>query len=181
MGDTTADAEQRTVLDIQAIRRVITGVDPEGRSTVWTDSPSPHLRDAADFIKVLELWSTPSAAPGSGTGADADAGDIPLLLEPEDEHGTIIRIARYDPDPPGVDLNALMHSTRTVDYVLVMSGEISCHFEDGSSVDLRSGDVLIQRGTVHAWSNTSDRPCFMLVVFVAARDHGSSEGGWRPE
>jgi hypothetical protein len=170
-----------TELDVRAIRRIVTGKDPHGRSTVLTDGPSPFLHDAADFIKVLELWSTPSAAPGSGPDADTDTADIPLILEPEDEHGTILRIARYDPDPPDVDLTGLMHSTRTVDYVLILAGEISCHFEDGTRVDLRAGDVLVQRGTAHAWSNRSDRPCFMAVVFVAARDHGSGDGGWRPD
>ena len=62
-----------------------------------------------------------------------------------------------------------MHRTRTVDYAIVMSGEIDMELDDGKSVHLKAGDVLVQRGTIHNWLNKGTAPCVIAFVLVAAK------------
>jgi mannose-6-phosphate isomerase-like protein (cupin superfamily) len=158
----------RSGLDIERIRRVVTGLDAEGRSTVEADGHSPHLRVAAPGVRYTELWTTPSAPPTSGH--TADAADVPLTLVPE-AGGTLIRVCEMHPPEPGSESFG-MHATPTVDYIAVLSGRLRCAFEDGSSVDLAPGDFLVQRGTEHAWTALGDEPCVFLAVIT---DAGAAE------
>lgn len=148
--------------DIERIRRVITGIDAEGRSTVEADDHSPHLRVAAPGVRYTELWTTPSTPPSAVTMVDA--GDVPLKLVPE-AGGTLIRVCEMHPPEPGSESYG-MHATPTVDYIAVISGRLRCAFEDGSSVDLAPGDFLVQRGTGHAWTALGDGPCVFLAVIT---------------
>jgi hypothetical protein len=156
--------------DIEAIRRVITGVDAEGRSTVEADGPSPHLRVAAPGVRYTEIWTTPSA-PASAERT-VDAGDVPLTLVPE-PGGTLIRVCEMHPPEPGSESYG-MHATPTVDYIAVISGRLRCAFEDSSSVDLAPGDFLVQRGTPHAWTVLGDQPCVFLAVITDPPADGPS-------
>jgi hypothetical protein len=164
-------------MDIRNIRRVITGVDEQGRSTVISDEPSPFFHEAPG-ARFTDLWVTPSAPPSDAPFKDP--ADIPLIIEPDNAEGTLCRIAEFPPDPPGMNPQEMMHSTRTVDYVLILSGSVTCIFEDGSKSVLRAGDFLVQRGGLHAWSNPNDEPCVGYFVQVGAADHGAPGEGWRP-
>lgn len=166
-------------LDIRAIRRVVTGTDEQGRSTVISDAVSPHHHVASPEASFTDLWVTPSSPPSAAPFEDP--AKIPLLIEPLDPTGSLCRIAEFLPDPPGADPRETFHSTATVDYVLVLSGTVSCLFDDGSAADLRAGDFLVQRGSVHAWSNRSREPCVCLFVQLGAADHGAADPGWRPD
>jgi quercetin dioxygenase-like cupin family protein len=172
---------------IKPIRRVVTGRDARGRSVIVSDGPSPHvltIPGRADFA-LTNLWIT-DGAPASNAG-NADAAARPVVLEPP-RNGTIFRIVEFPPDraPGGFDRAAAframgaghamdpdasrhagMHKTDTVDYALVLSGEIWALMDDGETL-LRAGDTLVQRGTNHAWSNRSDRPCLVAFVLVSA-------------
>jgi mannose-6-phosphate isomerase-like protein (cupin superfamily) len=154
--------------NIAAIRRVVTAHDDEGRSLAVVDAPSPHLRELPEFptFRFTDLWVAKSMPAENGGRTDDAAG--PVSHTPP-IGGNVFRILEIGPDPDGVDMaRAGMHVTATVDYVMVLAGEITCTFETGQ-VDLKPGDVLIQRGTRHAWSNRSDRPCVMLGVLNDAR------------
>src|SRR5262245_29991678 len=176
---------------IKPIRRVVTGHDARGRSVIVSDGPSPHvltIPGRTDFA-LTNLWIT-DGAPAGNTG-NADAAKRPVVLEPP-RNGTIFRIVEFPPDraPGGFDRAAAfdamgaghamdpdasrhpgMHKTDTVDYALVLSGEIWALMDDGETL-LRAGDTLIQRGTNHAWSNRSDRPCLVAFILVSARRLG---------
>jgi quercetin dioxygenase-like cupin family protein len=143
---------------------VITGVAADGRSTIAYEDVSPHLRVAAPGVRYTELWTTPSAPPAPGR--HDDAADVPLTLLPG-AGGTLIRVCEMHPAESGSESYA-MHATPTVDYVVVISGSLRCSFEDGSSTVLGPGDLLVQRGTPHAWAALGDVPCVFLAVIVDA-------------
>jgi quercetin dioxygenase-like cupin family protein len=139
-------------------RRVVTGHDARGSSVFASDGPVPAARVAPDGALFYELWATDAApAPISASSPDPVAG--PLSVPPA-PHGTKIRINEL---PPGVA--SPMHRTQTVDYGIVLSGEVVLVLEESETV-LRAGDVVVQRGTNHRWENRSEaaaRVAFILV------------------
>jgi len=170
------------------MRRVITGHDAKGRAVVLMDGEAPHsfFLEKAGGLQLTELWETRSS-PADNSGAK-DAADHERRIEPV-EGGTVFRIIEYPPDR--VRLKTLapdsffaemgaqaagkaerrhpgMHKTNTVDYAIVLSGEIWAVLDEGE-VLLRAGDCLVQRGTNHAWSNRAEQPCVIAFVLVAAK------------
>jgi mannose-6-phosphate isomerase-like protein (cupin superfamily) len=167
-------------------RRVVTGHDAQGRSVILMDGESPHsfVLEKAGGLQLTELWETTSS-PADNAGS-ADAAGHERRIEPRDG-GTVFRIIAYPPD--SVRLKTLkpeeffssmgaqaadaarhpgMHKTDTVDYAIVLSGEIYAVMDEGE-VLLRAGDCLVQRGTSHAWSNRTNEPCAIAFVLVAAK------------
>jgi hypothetical protein len=173
---------------LKPIRRVVTGHDARGRSVIVSDGPSPHvlaLPGRPDF-GLTNLWVT-DATPASNEG-QADAAARPVVLEPP-PGGSILRVVEFPPDkaPGGFDRKAAfaamgadhamdpdasrhpgMHKTSTVDYAIVLAGEIWALMDVGETL-LKAGDCLVQRGTNHAWSNRSDQPCLVAFILIAAR------------
>lgn len=167
---------------------MVTGHDAQGRAVVLMDGESPHsfFLEKAGGLQLTELWETRSS-PADYSGA-GDAADHERRIEPVNG-GTVFRIIEYPPDRvrlktldpeaffPGMGAQAAdpakrrhpgMHRTHTLDYCVVLSGEIHAVLDEGE-VLLRAGDCLVQRGTNHAWSNRSDRPCVIAFVLVAAK------------
>jgi hypothetical protein len=169
------------------IRRVVTGHDASGRSVFVMDGAPPHVhRRSPGSAAVTELWET-RATPADNRGND-EVTDHPFRLPPP-RHGSVFRIIDYPPDKerlaalaqersahPG-DADARLyhgasrhpgfHKTSSVDYAIVLAGEIYAMMDEGE-VLLRAGDVLIQRGTNHAWSNRSDAPARLAFVLIDA-------------
>lgn len=166
---------------VAAVRRVITGHDAAGRSVVLSDAPSPHVEAilGVPTLASTELWST--AVPASNV-APSDGAVLPLKVAPPAQ-GAVFRVVEFPPDrdwqaslPAGRSVTGdalsaasdpMMHRTRSIDFAVVMSGEIWSVLDEGE-VLLRRGDVLVQRGTNHAWSNRSDAPCQVAFVLVDA-------------
>jgi hypothetical protein len=170
------------------IRRVVTGHDPAGRAVLVSDGPAPRSHDFRHVPGMAStmLWATPGGAaaeeqdPTPSVRSQVPAPDgtcfvivtFPpdsVLTSPsfdaaaaEAEH----RIAspgiaeRFEPDSPG------MHATPTVDYVIVLAGEIWLDLGDGRPVRLSAGDTVIQNATRHAWRNLSDSPATIATVQV---------------
>lgn len=172
---------------IQRVRRVVTGHDADGRSVILSDGPATSVKEIPSFpgLALTDLWETASA-PASNAGS-ADAAARPVRLEPPPD-GTIFRIVEFPPDsrrPKGADSkegfksigashtqdakshDPMMHRTSTVDYIVVLKGEIYAVMEKGETL-LRPGDVLVQRGTNHSWSVRGEEPCIVAVVLVNA-------------
>jgi len=164
-GNRLRPAARSPFVDVERIRRVVTGIGEDGRSTIDRDGPSPNLRPAAPGVRYTELWSTPSAPARPGETV-TDAGDVALTLVPE-RGGTLIRICEMYPPEPGAESFA-MHGTPTMDYIVVLSGRLTCTMEDGSRATLGPGETLIQRATQHAWTAEGDEPCVFLAVIVDA-------------
>jgi hypothetical protein len=173
------------------VRRVVTAIDESGRSRVVEDGPPNKIRANPDRPgwQVASLWAT------FGSPAPLDqpdrVGELNGIMPPP--RGTFIKTIDYPPHSdqaasgsarasfislapgqhePGVrrDTQARhpgMHETDTIDYAIVLFGEIYALVDEGE-VLLKQGDVLIHRGTNHAWSNRADQPCRVLFVLVDA-------------
>jgi mannose-6-phosphate isomerase-like protein (cupin superfamily) len=169
---------------------VVTGHDPDGKAVVASDGPLPTVVELTAIPGTVfhEVWATAGAPASVDNGADPTTG--PLKLPPP-KRGTRIRFVDIPPDTAEYlakgaarmkdafeqigDAKAstvkagsphpLMHRTESVDYGVVIEGEMTLVL-DGSEVPLRPGSVVVQRGTNHAWANRSGRPCRMLFVLV---------------
>ena len=173
----------------RSFRRVVTGHNAQGKSVFVIDDTAKHVfsRGPGSTI-VTEMWET-TATPASNRG-NADAIDRKMRLPPP-KNGSVFRIIEYPPDKERVaqlhrergshdDGSGLsnvydrgnprhpgFHKTDTVDYALVLSGEIWALMDEGE-VLLTAGDVLIQRGTNHAWSNRTEEPAYLAFVLIDA-------------
>ncbi|MET0363033.1 MAG: cupin domain-containing protein [Sphingobium sp.] len=142
-----------------APRRVVTGLDAEGRSTVILDGPVPQGPNGATQL----VWRTP-ALPADNSGT-ADAS-VPFGIDHLKDGGSTFSIV----DLP-VGLPRFMHATDTADYIVILSGEIVLELETGEVI-LGPGDALVQRGTAHAWRNDGPAPVRMISVTLPAHPVG---------
>ncbi len=179
-------------MPLPPIDRVVTGHDADGKAVVTSHGPLPTVVELAAIPGTVfhEVWST------SATPATVDGGPDPTLgplTLPPPRSGTRIRFVDIPPDSAeflahgasrmadafaelgdaaastvrGQSPHPLMHRTESVDYGIVIDGELTLVLDD-SEVELRPGSVVVQRGTNHAWANRSGRPCRMLFVLVDA-------------
>jgi mannose-6-phosphate isomerase-like protein (cupin superfamily) len=177
-------------MSFPSIHRVVTGHDARGKAIVASDGPLPTVVEIAAIPGTVfhEVWSTAGAPARVDNGADPTTG--PLTLPPP-AHGTRVRFVDIPPDSDEFlahgaarmqdaftqvgDAKAstvkadsphpLMHRTESVDYGIVIEGEMTLVLDD-SEVLLKPGSVVVQRGTNHAWANRSGRPCRMLFVLI---------------
>ena len=171
------------------VRRVVTGHNAAGKSIFVFDGLSPHVfRRSTGSVIVTELWETMKSPadnrgnedaikrgfrlppPGNGSvfriiGYPPDKERLKALAAelagPDDGSGRVQAADRANPRHPG------FHKTNSVDYAIVLSGEIYALMDEGE-VLLKAGDVLIQRGTNHAWSNRTDEVCTVAFVLIDA-------------
>jgi mannose-6-phosphate isomerase-like protein (cupin superfamily) len=168
-------------------RRVVTAQNAAGRSYVLEDGPAKNVVEMASMpgTVVMDLWET-LQTPASNAGT-ADGAARPIRHEPP-RGGTLFRIVKFPPDAAWKDSidpqrafdsiggghtrvkssgDPLMHKSDTIDYLVVLEGEIHAVFDEGETL-LRKGDVLVQRGTTHSWSNRSNDSCVIAVVLISA-------------
>jgi len=142
-----------------SIRRIVTGHDESGRAVVTIDETCGNVISRRPNHASCVIWSTGEfPADNDGVG-DGGAREVATT----DPNGTVFGLVEYG---PGVA--ARNHRTESVDYAVVMSGEIDMEM-DGTTVHLKAGDVLVQRGTIHNWSNPGKVPCLIAFVLVAAK------------
>ena len=141
------------------VRRVVTGHDSEGRAIATIDEVSQNLRSARPGATACVVW-TSQGFPVDNTGeADEGLRQTGTTLD----NGTVFRILELAPGN-----SPRMHRTDSLDYAVIMSGEIDMEL-DGSTTHLKAGDVVVQRGTVHNWVNRGTQPCVIAFVLIAAR------------
>ena len=139
-------------------RRVVTGHAPDGRSVIVEDGPVPSSRTVANGATFHEIWST-GAAPVSVAAVEPDPTRGPTRVPPP-PGGSVIRRVDFAPGA-----RSPMHRTESVDYGIVLEGEIHLVL-DGETAALRPGDVVVQRGTDHAWENRGGEPAQMLFILI---------------
>ena len=141
------------------LRRIVTGHDANGRAVVKIDEISKNLTSARPGSTSCVVWTSESF-PVDNTG-DADEGlrKTGTTLN----NGTVFRVVEF---APGVAPR--VHRTDSIDYAVVMSGEIDMELDD-SVVHLKAGDVLVQRGTIHNWVNRGSEPCVIAFVLIDAK------------
>jgi quercetin dioxygenase-like cupin family protein len=150
---------------MKSIRRLVTIDDASGKSRASADGPAPQLPpDPAQPGAVSSfIWST-DRTPARAT---AQSPDVPRTVAPP-PGGSLARIVTF---PPEVT-RAPMRRSRTLDFCLVLEGEITLVL-DLEEVSLKQGDVVVQRASRHAWSNRSARPC---VMAISSHDATENEG-----
>ncbi|HET7343461.1 MAG TPA: cupin domain-containing protein [Methylomirabilota bacterium] len=174
---------------LRKIRRIVTGHNAQGKSVIVSDAPSPHVLALLDDppFGMTDLWVT-AGSPADNAGS-ADAAARPAITLEPPRGGSIFRVVEFPPDQATagkLDRKKLfdamhaggamdhagarhpgMHKTSTVDYAIVLTGEIYAMMDEGETL-MKAGDCLIQRGTNHAWSNRSKAPCLVAFILVSA-------------
>jgi quercetin dioxygenase-like cupin family protein len=148
------------------IRRVVTGHDEHQVAKVLIDGPATNARHSSSGIVSTLLWCTDGAPAKIPVGEDIEDMGARILGTAPPAHGSRLAVIDFAPGNA-----AVMHRTESIDYVFVLSGEIQMDM-DASSVTLRTGDVMIQRGTNHAWANRSDAPARVAFVLLDAEPLG---------
>jgi quercetin dioxygenase-like cupin family protein len=146
------------------IRRVVTSHDANGKAIVAIDEVSKDVVSFRPGATIANIWST-EGFPVDNAGSADTAKEITGTTR---DNGTVFRLIEYG---PGV--TPRNHRTDSIDYAVVLSGEIDMELDD-QLVTLRAGDVLVQRGTVHNWVNRYEVPCVIAFVLIDARavEHG---------
>lgn len=172
------------------IHRVVTGHDADGKAIIASSGPLPTVVEITAIPGTVfhEVWSTAATPAPVDNAADPTLG--PLMLPPP-KQGTRIRFVDIPPDTAEFlsqgagkmkdafaqigdeaastvkahSPHPLMHRTESVDYGIVIEGELTLVLDD-SEVQLKPGSVVVQRGSNHAWANRSGQPCRMLFVLV---------------
>lgn len=169
-------------------RRIVTGHNEQAQSMIILDDHAQNVTHIPSWegLYVTELWVT-SEMPIDNFG-DGDRSLRPLKHDP-DPSGTIFRLVEIPPESK-TSFNAAgifqelgstnkpsesdssrhptMHKTNSIDYLVVISGEMIMEMEEGSTL-LQQGDCIVQRGTNHAWVNKSDKSCLIAAILIDAK------------
>lgn len=138
-----------------ANRRVVTGLDAEGKSAVVIDGPIPRFNDMTAAL----AWRTATTpADNSGNEDPVAPYDVAMLHTP----GSNFAICEFKPNTP-----ELMHATDTIDYLIILSGKVTLVLEEGEA-DLGPGDFVVDRGVLHGWRNPHDEPCVAAAINLPA-------------
>ena len=140
-------------------RRVVTGHDATGRAVVTIDEIAKNLASARPGATASVVWTSE----GFPVDNDGEEDDGQRKTGTTLANGTVFRILEL---APGV--SPRNHRTDSIDYAVVMSGEVDMVLDD-TTVHLKAGDVLVQRGTIHNWVNRSTEPCVIAFVLIAAK------------
>jgi mannose-6-phosphate isomerase-like protein (cupin superfamily) len=172
------------------VRRIVTGHDANGKAVISSDGAAPAVianpRRPGYFL--TQLWATHECPAIVGNTDDPTASPLPLAPP---QHGSVVRIIEFPPEheslskfdrenaeaafaaiggkehstyQPGAR-HPMMHRTESVDYGIVLEGEIVLVLDD-TETTVRAGEVVVQRGTNHAWSNRSNKPCKMAFILL---------------
>jgi hypothetical protein len=182
-------------MESKSTRRIVTGHDASGKAVALFDAALPAVQRGANGMTMLWV-TTEFPVDMSGT---ADRAQTKVGVPPPD-NGTIFRIVDFapvsggggpvdhhqillsmgiDPATQGYARHANTHRTRTIDYALVLEGEIDMLLDD-SEVHDKAGDVLVQQGTNHAWVNNGTKPCRIAFILIDAKTPPAWQKGWKP-
>ena len=176
----------------EQVRRIVTGHDAEGRAIIREDRPVPRVQRIGGEHGPLffEVWNT-RETPARIDRASGEPPEEGIQLAPP-RNGTRIRVLEIPPDDASFETlspeqikahfaevaaadapshsgagsrHALMHRTETVDYGIMLEGELTLIMDVGETV-IRPGDIVVQRGTNHGWANRSGKPCRIAFVLI---------------
>ena len=149
-----------------AVRRIVTGHDKEGKAIVASDETIPgQIRPGRPEMQRVEIWST-DAMPVDNSEAAApaqQAGFVKRYNYVGTGQGSVVRVTQFMPGAP-----KFMHRTETVDYAILLSGECDLELHGGEVAHLKPGDVVVQRGTMHAWVNNGSAPAVFAFILLDA-------------
>lgn len=142
------------------LRRVVTGHDGQGNAIVEIDEIAEHWREGRPGGMVCNVWTTETTPANNSLDTDGGKREGKFTMI---HNGSVFRILHFAPG-----LERRMHRTDSVDYLVVMSGEIDMELDNGVEVHLKQGDVMVQRGTIHNWINRGTGVCVLAVILIHA-------------
>jgi quercetin dioxygenase-like cupin family protein len=148
------------------VRRIVTGHDASGKAIVTTDERLAAVsRQGRPSVSGCEIWSTDAMPVDNSNAGDAAQrqGFVKRYNYVGTGQGTVVRITQLEPGSP-----KFMHRTETVDYAILLSGQCDLELDGGEVLHLAPGDVVVQRGTLHAWVNHGPGPCVFAFVLIDA-------------
>ena len=168
------------------MRRIVTGHNESGKSVITIDGP-PARSIGEDVGGLFEIWNTDGMS--IDTTDNVDRADSEIILSPP-ANGTKFRYFQINPIPEGVpqeaieeatakafermgaahhrvdtSRNAAMHETDTIDYIILLKGDVTLILDE-EEVPLKPHDVVVQRGTNHAWVNNGSEPALLIAVLI---------------
>ncbi len=184
-------------MELKKTRRIVTGHDAQGRAVATFDGQVDARQRSPGGNAVTMVWVTaesPAEFSDSVDRADAKVGvppppggsifrivDFPPAAAgspPVDHHAMLVGMG-IDPASQGYARHRHTHRTRSIDYAIVLEGEIDMLMDD-TEVHVQAGDVLIQQGTNHAWVNNGTEPCRIAFILIDANEPPAWKQGWRP-
>ncbi len=181
-------------MELRSTRRIVTGHDAKGKAVVLFDGALAAQQRGSNGMTVL--WVTSEFPVDVAAAADRAQTQVGV---PPPANGTIFRIVDFAPTAPpaapvdhhkvlvamGIDpatqgyaRHANTHRTKTIDYALVLDGEIDMLLDD-SEIHVKAGDVLVQQGTNHAWVNNGTKPCRIAFILIDAKTPPAWQQGWK--
>lgn len=142
------------------MRRVVTGHNKDGKAIVQIDELAKNVISSRPGVSSCVVWSTKGFPVDNDGDTDPTTGTFKTTVE----NGTVFRVVRYEPGV--VPRN---HRTDSIDYAVVVSGEIDMELDDGVVVKLKAGDALVQRGTIHNWVNRGKDDCVIAFILIAGK------------
>jgi Cupin domain len=182
-------------MELRSTRRIVTGHDAQGKAIAVFDGPLQAKQRTAGGNGMTLLWVTGEFP--LDASASTDRAQTPVGVPPA-PNGTVFRIVDFAPIPPNaphVDHHQVLvamgidpatqgytrhdntHRTKTVDYAIVLDGEIDMLLDD-TEVHVKAGDVMVQQGTNHAWVNNGTKPCRIAFVLIDAQTPAAWAKGW---
>ena len=186
-------------MEKKPVRRVVTGHDADGKAVILIDAPTPYVNQRGEGNVVQLLWMTnetpvdlshtrDQAAQKTGVPPPLN-GSICRVVDfaPYDgkvpqgvDHHEILRQMGIDPATQGYHRHIFTHRTQSIDYAIVLEGEIDMLLDD-QEVHLKAGDIMVQQGTNHAWVNNSGKPCRICFVLIDSHDPPAWKKDWKPK
>lgn len=152
------------------IRRILTGHDANGRAVMVSETEMPFRDAVGGDARFAVIWSTDRSPADNMDETDGGLRQVGLAQK----GGTVLRVVDMK---PGV--RSPFHRTVSLDYGIVLEGEVVLELDDGEEVAVRPGDIVVQRGTIHAWTNRGDvwaRMAFILIDAEPVRINGQEFG-----
>jgi mannose-6-phosphate isomerase-like protein (cupin superfamily) len=184
-------------MELRSTRRIVTGHDAKGKAVILFDAPVKAKQRAVGGNGMTLLWTTqefPLDASASNDRSEGHQGVPPV------SNGTVFRIVDFapiqsggapvdhhqvlvsmgiDPATQGYGRHANTHRTRTLDYAIVLDGEIDMLLDD-SEIHVKAGDVLVQQATNHAWVNNGKEPCRIAFILIDSETPPAWKLDWKP-
>ncbi len=183
-------------MELKSTRRIVTGHDAQGKAVVLFDAALQAKQRSAGGNGMTLLWVTSESPVDAASSTDRAQTQVGV---PPPANGTVFRIVDFAPTTPhagpvdhhqilismGIDpatqgyaRHANTHRTRTIDYAIVLDGEIDMLLDD-SEIHVKAGDVLVQQATNHAWVNNGTKPCRIAFILIDGKTPPAWQQGWK--
>jgi mannose-6-phosphate isomerase-like protein (cupin superfamily) len=184
-------------MELKSTRRIVTGHDSQGKAVVLFDSMLQAKQRSVGGNGMTLLWATgefPVDAASSTDRSQTQVGVTPPAngtvfrivdfapLSPQAapvDHEQVLRSMGIDPATQGYARHANTHRTRTIDYAIILEGEIDMLLDD-SAIHVKAGDVLVQQATNHAWVNNGANTCRIAFILIDADTPAAWQKNWQP-